>query len=87
MEIEFVPAWVDDTEDKYGRVLFLSFSGYDEDTNTTSEDDNDHPFQKTHTVSSLEAGEKEKKSEYYDRIYNGWYDGSNRRTYLKRKRR
>lgn len=77
MEIEFVPAWVDYTEDKYGRVLFLSFSGYDEDTNTTSEDDNDHPFQKTHTVSSLEAGEKEKKSEYYDRIYIGWYDGSN----------
>lgn len=77
VEIEFVPAWVDDTEDKYGRVLFLSFSGYDEDTNTTSEDDNDHPFQKTHTVSSLEAGEKEKKSEYYDCIYIGWYDGSN----------
>lgn len=77
VEIEFVPAWVDDTEEKYGRVLFLSFSGYDEDTNTTSEDDKDHPFQKTHTVSSLEAGEKEKKSEYYDRIYIGWYDGSN----------
>lgn len=77
VEIEFVPAWVDDTEEKYGRVLFLSFSGYDEDTNTTSENDNDHPFQKTHTVSSLEAGEKEKKSEYYDCIYIGWYDGSN----------
>lgn len=77
VEIEFVPAWIDDTEEKYGRVLFLSFSGYDEDTNTTSENDSDHPFQKTHTVSSLEAGEKEKKSEYYDRIYIGWYDGSN----------
>lgn len=77
VEIEFVPAWVDDTDNKYGRVLFLSFSGYDEDTNTTSEDDKDHPFQKTHTVSSLEAGEKEKKSEYYDCIYIGWYDGSN----------
>lgn len=45
------------------RVLFLSFSGYDEDTNTTGEDDNDHPFQKTHTVSSLETVGKEKKSE------------------------
>lgn len=77
VEIEFVPAWIDDTEEKYGRVLFLSFSGYDEDTNTTSEDEKDHPFQKTHTVSSLEAGEKEKKSEYYDCIYIGWYDGSN----------
>ena len=77
MEIEFVPAWIDDTEEKYGRVLFLSFSGYDEDNNTTSENDEDHPFMQTHTASSLAAGEKEKKSEYYDRIYIGWYDGSN----------
>lgn len=75
-EIEFVPAWIDDTEDKYGRVLFLSFSAYDEDNNTTSEDDSDHPFMQTHTVSSLEAGEKEKKAEYYDRIYVGFWDGS-----------
>ena len=77
VEIEFVPAWIDDTEEKYGRVLFLSFSAYDEDNNTTSEDDSDHPFMQTHTVSSLSAGAKEKKSEYYDRIYIGWYDGTN----------
>ncbi len=77
VEIEFVPAWIDDTEEKYGRVLFLSFSGYDEDNNTTSEDDSDHPFMQTHSASSLAAGEKEKKSEYYDCIYIGWYDGSN----------
>ena len=77
MEIEFVPAWIDDTEDKYGRVLFLTFSGYDEDNNTTSENNSDHPFMQTWSVSALEAGEKEKKAEYYDRIYVGWYDGSN----------
>ncbi len=75
-EIEFVPAWIDDTEEKYGRVLFLSFSAYDEDNNTTSEDDSDHPFMQTHTVSSLAAGEKDKKAEYYDRIYVGFWDGS-----------
>ncbi len=76
-EIEFVPAWIDDTEEKYGRILFLSFSGYDEDNDTTSEDDKDHPFMQTWSASSLAAGEKDKKSEYYDRIYVGWYDGSN----------
>lgn len=76
-EIEFVPAWIDDTEDKYGRLLFLSFSGYDEDNDTTSEDDDKHPFMQTWSASSLAAGEKEKKSEYYDRIFVGWYDGSN----------
>lgn len=76
-EIEFVPAWIDDTEDKYGRVLFLSFSGYDEDTDNTSQDEGDHPFLKTISDSTLETGEKNKKAEYYDRIYIGWYDGSN----------
>lgn len=77
VEIEFVPAWIDDTEDKYGRVLFLSFSGYDEDNSISGEDESKYPFQKTHSLSSLEAGEKEKKAEYYDRIYIGWYDGAN----------
>lgn len=77
VEIEFVPAWIDDTEDKYGRVLFLSFSAYDEDSSVSGEDESKYPFQKTHSLSSLEAGEKEKKAEYYDRIYVGWYDGSN----------
>lgn len=77
VEIEFVPAWIDDTEDKYGRVLFLSFSAYDEDSSVSGEDESKYPFQKTHSLSSLEAGEKEKKAEYYDRIYVGWFDGSN----------
>ncbi len=76
-EIEFVPAWIDDTEAKYGKVLFLSFSSFDEDTATSGDDADKYPFAKTISLRSLEAGEKEKKSEYYDRIYVGWYDGSN----------
>ncbi len=75
VEIEFVPAWIDHTEDKYGKCLFLSFSGYDDD-NATGEDEGDYPFMKTHSLSTLEAGEKEKKSEYYDHIYVGFWDGS-----------
>ncbi len=77
VEIEFVPAWIDDTEEKYGRILFLSFSGYDEDNTISGEDESQYPFLKTHSLASLEAGEKDKKAEYYDRIYIGWYDGSN----------
>ena len=30
----------------------------------------------THTIQSLEAGEKDKKAEYYDRIYIGFGDGA-----------
>ncbi len=75
-EIEFVPAWIDDTDDDYGRILFLSFSDYDEDTDEDSEDDEDYPWAKTHSESTLEAGEAEEVSEYYDVVYIGWYDGS-----------
>ena len=84
-EIEFVPAWVDETEDKYGRVLFLSFSGYDENesVNTSwSRDPDQHkqeidntlfqPF----TMQSLSAGERTKKAEYYSVIYVAWWDGA-----------
>lgn len=76
-EIEFVPAWIDDTEEKYGRCLFLSFSGYDEDNGDISgEDESKYPFATTRTFDTLKAGEKEKKAEYYDRIYIGFWDGA-----------
>ena len=74
-EIEFVPAWIDDTEPKYGRVLFLAFSSYDEDSGE-GEEESAYPFMKTRSVSTLESGEKDKKTEYYDRIYVGFWDGS-----------
>lgn len=77
VEIEFVPARIDETEAKYGKVLFLSFSSYDEDDSAEGENEEAYPFRQTHTVSTLAAGEKDKKAEYYDRIYMGWFDGSN----------
>lgn len=79
IEIDLVPAWIDQTEHKYGRMLFLSFSGYDEeDPIPANEESADKfPFRQTLTVSTLSAGEKDKKPEYYDKIYIGWYDGVN----------
>lgn len=75
-EIEFVPVRIDDTEAKYGRCMFLSFSGYDEDTGIDSEDKSQYPFLQSQTDEALKAGEKDKKAEYYDRIYVGFWDGS-----------
>ena len=85
IEIEFVPAWVDETEDKYGRLLFLSFSGYDE-TDSTSTSIRVDPAERKKEIDatlyqplplqSLTAGEQTKKAEYYDRIYVGWWDGA-----------
>lgn len=85
VEIEFVPAWVDETEDKYGRVLFLSFSGYDENDSTGTSWTRD-PYERKEeidatlfqpfTMQSLSAGEREKKAEYYNVIYVAWWDGA-----------
>lgn len=83
-EIEFVPAWIDDTEKKYGRCLFLSFAGYDEATSSESsvmtdeelKDMLDSLLPQPIACLSLEAGDATKKSEYYDRIYVAWWDGA-----------
>ena len=78
IEIEFVPARIDDTEEKYGRCLFLSFSGFAESSSSGGfRSDYDYTaFQLTGPQSMLRAGEKEKKAEYYDRIFVGWWDGA-----------
>lgn len=84
-EVEFVPAWIDETEEKYGRLLFLNFSGYDDNGSTGTAWSKDMAQRKTEidntlfqpgAVQTLEAGEKEKKSEYYSVIYMAWWDGA-----------
>ncbi|MCM1152862.1 MAG: hypothetical protein NC328_04335, partial [Muribaculum sp.] len=35
-----------------------------------------YPFLQSQTVETLKAGEKDKKAEYYDRIYVGFWDGA-----------
>ena len=85
VEIEFVPAWIDETEDKYGRVLFLSFSGYDENDSTGTSFSHDPEERKKEidatlyqpfAFQSLSAGERTKKAEYYSLIYVAWWDGA-----------
>ncbi|MDY2931072.1 MAG: hypothetical protein SOT90_02975 [Muribaculaceae bacterium] len=86
--IEFVPAWVDYTDSTFGRCLFLAFSGYDETDSSgntsfvrgeSSEERKqriDNTFFQPLAVQNIEAGEKNKKSEYYDKIYIGWWDAA-----------
>ena len=86
IEIEFVPAWVDETEDKYGRCLFLSFSGYDENGSSELSARTRDPYERKKEIDAtlyqpwalqaLAAGETAKKAEYYDRIYVAWWDGA-----------
>lgn len=85
VEIEFVPAWIDETEDKYGRVLFLAFSGYDENDSTGTswsrdpgqrKEEIDATLYQPHAFQSLSAGELNKTAEYYSMIYVAWWDGA-----------
>lgn len=81
IEVEFVPARIDDTDATYGKSLFLSFSGYDDADGPTygggrEEDPNNYGFRNSLPIYTLEAGEQSKQSEYYDRIYIAWWDGA-----------
>jgi hypothetical protein len=72
-EIEFIPVAVDFSEDKYGYVMFLNPSGYDEESKkiTLAE------FRQTWIQSNIEAyTEDDDKNEYYSEIFIGWWDGS-----------
>lgn len=78
-EIEFVPVCVMDTHvsenDDKGYMMFLSFSSYQDDiTEDTTTDNNS--IRQPLPASTIEAGKKEAKTEYYDVIYVGFWDGA-----------
>ena len=75
VELEFVPARIDHTEDKYGFCLFLSFSSFSGSGYNSVNRDYDE-FKKTVAQTRLLAGNSENGSEYYDRIYLAYWDGA-----------
>lgn len=78
-EIEFVPVCITDThisdDDDKGYMMFLSFSSYQDDVTESPSADTDTICQPLST-SSIMAGEKDEKTEYYDVIYIGFWDGA-----------
>ena len=84
-DIEFVPACVSDTyvsdDDDQGCMLFLSFSSNDTaaaDTTRVDFSDKDYgnKIVQFRAAADIEAGQAEKKNEYYDVIYVGLWDGT-----------
>ena len=79
-EIEFMPVAIDFTEDKYGYAIVLAPSGYNESGDADLEDvpENDQEtFYKPWIQNKFEAERSEDSTtEYYDRIYLGWWNGS-----------
>jgi hypothetical protein len=71
-EVEFVPVWLDDTDETSGRCMFIPTASYDEDDSSDTEED---PIAQPGPISDISAGEKEQRSEYFSVIYVGFYNG------------
>lgn len=69
-EIEFVPVVVDTAQTSADRIIVLSPSGDEQG----SDFDADAPVPAA--LRRLRAGNSEKGTEFYDRIYVGWWDGT-----------
>ncbi len=82
IELDFVPAWIDETEPTKGNCLFLDIPGYDEDnaesTAGTRPDDSEDAESKIYqptAMQRLQNGEQKEKSEYFDKIYLAFWNG------------
>ena len=81
-ELDIVPVRIDYTERNYGKVMFLSFSGYNESSGNfgvrqPEEQSRYEDFKDTVLCEQIKNGEQSKDSEYYDRIYIAWWGDLN----------
>lgn len=86
IELEFVPARIDETEDSKGCCLFLTMAGYDEEdasvddttdgTASTNEERAATIYQPV-AMNLLTRGEQEDNAEYFDKINVAFWDGVN----------
>ncbi len=67
-EIGIVPVCIDHTDELHGDMMFLECGTYG---NEGDEDPNQTP-----SANALEEGEKEKKEEYFDKLYVGFWNGN-----------
>lgn len=72
--VEFVPAWIDGTDER-GQCIFLDCGSWKEEEVETGDDSHDR-FWIPLPLSNLERGDKEGVEEYFDRIYVGYWNGS-----------
>lgn len=80
--IPVVPACVMETDQKYWWTMFLSMSGYSESDPQLESEDDKSKYRATAdelsalTANKISSGEKGDVSEYFDRLYVGWWDGN-----------
>lgn len=82
IELDFVPAWIDETEESKGNCLFIDIDSFNEDESTNvirpSEiDSSDSTIYQPFALQQLINGEKDEKTEYFDKIFVAFWDGTN----------
>ena len=70
VELNIVPACIDHTDDNYGDMLFIECGTLGDD----EEDAEDRDENQTQAVNTIAVGEKQKKEEFFDKLYVGFWD-------------
>ena len=71
-DLRIVPVCIDNTDNTHGDMIFIECGEYGDDI----EDAEDADTNQTPVVNILADGEKNKKEEYFDKLYVGFYDGN-----------
>jgi len=76
VKLKMVPAWIDETDNEHGYMMFLSMSNYEEKSDNT--DLGRHELSMVHPgpLSMLSQGEENGGKEYFDKIYIAYWNGS-----------
>ena len=88
-ELDIVPAAIDYTDSTYGRCLFLDFQGLEgvdevsgsveiwrNESIAEHKERIDRMMMQPRSVQEIEAGAAQQQSEFYDKIFIAWWDGS-----------
>lgn len=70
-EISIVPACIDNTDSTHGDLIFVECGEYGDDIIDAEDTDQNQ----TPVMNILADGEKDKKEEYFDKLYVAFYDG------------
>lgn len=77
-KMKILPARVDDTEPKYGPIVFLPLGDYDDFEGEIEEGTQDSPYTLKQTVPffMIKQGQKDKTQEFFSKIFIAYWDGS-----------
>ena len=76
-QIRIVPACIDHTDRDKGDMVFLECGELGDDTGDAEDKDENQ----TQAVNTIASGEKDKKEEFFDKLYVGFWDGNLTRTW------